>query len=60
MFSADDHRYMARALELARRGLHTACPNPRVGCVIVREGRVVGEGWHERAGAAHAEVGALA
>lgn len=60
MFSADDHRYMARALELAGRGLYTATPNPRVGCVIVREGAVAGEGWHERAGAPHAEVNALA
>jgi len=60
MFTADDHRYMARALELARRGLYTAAPNPRVGCVIVRDGAVAGEGWHERAGAAHAEVTALA
>ena len=59
MFSADDHRYMARALELAGRGLYTATPNPRVGCVIVHDGAVAGEGWHERAGAAHAEVGAL-
>lgn len=50
---------MARALELARRGLYTATPNPRVGCVIVRAGRVVGEGWHERAGGPHAEVRAL-
>jgi diaminohydroxyphosphoribosylaminopyrimidine deaminase/5-amino-6-(5-phosphoribosylamino)uracil reductase len=60
MFSPDDHRYMARALELAGRGLYTATPNPRVGCVIVHGGSVAGEGWHERAGAAHAEVGALA
>ena len=51
---------MARALELAGRGLYTATPNPRVGCVIVREGTVAGEGWHERAGAPHAEVNALA
>lgn len=51
---------MTRALELAARGLYTTTPNPRVGCVIVREGRVVGEGWHERAGAPHAEVNALA
>ena len=50
---------MARALELAGRGLYTAAPNPRVGCVIVHDGAVAGEGWHERAGAAHAEVGAL-
>ncbi|MBI3041964.1 MAG: bifunctional diaminohydroxyphosphoribosylaminopyrimidine deaminase/5-amino-6-(5-phosphoribosylamino)uracil reductase RibD [Betaproteobacteria bacterium] len=51
---------MARALALAERGLYTAAPNPRVGCVIVRDGAVAGEGWHERAGAPHAEVNALA
>lgn len=50
---------MARALELARRGLYSTTPNPRVGCVIVREGVVAGEGWHERAGETHAEVHAL-
>ena len=50
---------MARALELARHGLYTTTPNPRVGCVLVRDGTVVGEGWHERAGEAHAEVMAL-
>lgn len=50
---------MARALELAQRGLYTAAPNPRVGCVIVRDGAIVGEGWHERTGGPHAEVGAL-
>ncbi len=60
MFTADDHRYMARALELAERGLYTATPNPRVGCVIVRDGAVAGEGWHERAGGPHAEINALA
>lgn len=59
MFSADDHRYMARALQLAHRGLYTTSPNPRVGCVIVRDGAIVGEGWHERAGGPHAEVRAL-
>ncbi len=59
IFSADDHLYMARALQLAERGLFTATPNPRVGCVIVRDGRIVGEGWHERAGQPHAEVHAL-
>jgi diaminohydroxyphosphoribosylaminopyrimidine deaminase/5-amino-6-(5-phosphoribosylamino)uracil reductase len=50
---------MARALELARRGLHTTAPNPRVGCVIVRGDAVVGEGFHERAGGPHAEIVAL-
>ena len=50
---------MARALQLAERGLYTTTPNPRVGCVIVREGVVVGEGWHERAGEPHAEIHAL-
>jgi diaminohydroxyphosphoribosylaminopyrimidine deaminase/5-amino-6-(5-phosphoribosylamino)uracil reductase len=51
---------MARALELARRGLYTADPNPRVGCVLVRDDTVVGEGWHERPGGPHAEAAALA
>ncbi|OZY49388.1 bifunctional diaminohydroxyphosphoribosylaminopyrimidine deaminase/5-amino-6-(5-phosphoribosylamino)uracil reductase RibD [Pseudomonas lundensis] len=50
---------MARAIELARKGLYTTHPNPRVGCVIVRDGQVVGEGWHVRAGEPHAEVHAL-
>ncbi len=58
-FTSADHRYMARALELARRGLFTTDPNPRVGCVLVREGMVVGEGWHAFAGGPHAEVVAL-
>ncbi|WP_260958094.1 bifunctional diaminohydroxyphosphoribosylaminopyrimidine deaminase/5-amino-6-(5-phosphoribosylamino)uracil reductase RibD [Pseudomonas citri] len=54
-----DAQYMARALELARRGHYTTHPNPRVGCVIVRDGQIVGEGWHIRAGEPHAEVHAL-
>ncbi|MDY7562062.1 bifunctional diaminohydroxyphosphoribosylaminopyrimidine deaminase/5-amino-6-(5-phosphoribosylamino)uracil reductase RibD [Pseudomonas sp. 10B1] len=54
-----DRHYMSRALELARKGIYTAHPNPRVGCVIVRDGQVVGEGWHVRAGEPHAEVYAL-
>ncbi len=58
-FSADDHRHMARALQLAERGQYTTDPNPRVGCVLVRDGAVVGEGWHARAGEAHAEINAL-
>jgi diaminohydroxyphosphoribosylaminopyrimidine deaminase/5-amino-6-(5-phosphoribosylamino)uracil reductase len=58
-FSATDHAFMARALQLAQRGLCTTTPNPRVGCVMVRDGRVIGEGWHERAGLPHAEAVAL-
>lgn len=58
-FSADDHRHMERALCLAERGAYTTRPNPMVGCVIVRDGEVVGEGWHQRAGDPHAEVFAL-
>ncbi len=59
VFSDLDHQYMGRALVLARRGLYTTDPNPRVGCVLVRDGAVVGEGWHVRAGEGHAEVNAL-
>ncbi len=58
-FSAVDHGMMARALQLAERGLWTTSPNPRVGCVVVRDGEIVGEGWHEKAGEPHAEVNAL-
>ncbi|UUE58679.1 bifunctional diaminohydroxyphosphoribosylaminopyrimidine deaminase/5-amino-6-(5-phosphoribosylamino)uracil reductase RibD [Pectobacterium aroidearum] len=54
-----DELYMARALELARRGRFTTAPNPNVGCVIVRDGEIVGEGYHFRAGEPHAEVHAL-
>jgi diaminohydroxyphosphoribosylaminopyrimidine deaminase / 5-amino-6-(5-phosphoribosylamino)uracil reductase len=54
-----DRAHMARALELAARGLYTTDPNPRVGCVVVREDRVLGEGWHVRAGEPHAEALAL-
>ncbi|NKI36578.1 bifunctional diaminohydroxyphosphoribosylaminopyrimidine deaminase/5-amino-6-(5-phosphoribosylamino)uracil reductase RibD [Wenzhouxiangella sp. XN79A] len=58
-FSAVDHAHMGEALRLAARGLWTAHPNPRVGCVIAQGERVVGRGWHERAGEPHAEVHAL-
>lgn len=57
--NAADHGYMARAIRLARFGLYTTDPNPRVGCVLVRDGAVVGEGWHRRAGEPHAERIAL-
>jgi len=59
VFSPHDHALMAHALRLAAHGLATTQPNPRVGCVIARDGEVVGEGWHRRAGEAHAEVHAL-
>jgi diaminohydroxyphosphoribosylaminopyrimidine deaminase/5-amino-6-(5-phosphoribosylamino)uracil reductase len=58
-FSALDRAMMRRALALAERGLFTATPNPRVGCVVARDGRIVGEGWHEKAGLPHAEARAL-
>lgn len=58
-FSAFDHAMMRRALALAEKGLYTTTPNPRVGCVATRGESVVGEGWHEKAGGAHAEVVAL-
>lgn len=58
-FSELDYKCMVRALQLARMGLETTHPNPRVGCVITRDGRVVGEGWHEKTGEAHAEINAL-
>jgi diaminohydroxyphosphoribosylaminopyrimidine deaminase/5-amino-6-(5-phosphoribosylamino)uracil reductase len=59
-FSAFDRAMMQRALALAERGLYTTTPNPRVGCVIAQGERVVAEGWHEKAGGAHAEAAALA
>jgi len=54
-----DRALMARALDLATRGLYSTPPNPAVGCVLSRDGQIVGEGWHERAGEPHAEVMAL-
>lgn len=59
MFTTDDHQYMTRALRLAEQGRYTTHPNPWVGCVLVRNGVVVGEGWHMRAGEPHAEAHAL-
>jgi diaminohydroxyphosphoribosylaminopyrimidine deaminase/5-amino-6-(5-phosphoribosylamino)uracil reductase len=58
-FSSFDHQCMAEALQLAARGMHTTQPNPRVGCVIAKNGQVVGRGYHRRAGEAHAEIFAL-
>ena len=57
--ASDDRSFMARALALAERGLYTTTPNPRVGCVVVKDGSIVGEGWHARSGEAHAEQAAL-
>ncbi|MDX1451503.1 MAG: bifunctional diaminohydroxyphosphoribosylaminopyrimidine deaminase/5-amino-6-(5-phosphoribosylamino)uracil reductase RibD [Oleiphilaceae bacterium] len=58
-WTADDHRFMARAIQLAEQGLYTTPPNPRVGCVLVKHGSIIAEGWHQKAGQAHAEVLAL-
>lgn len=57
---ANHEYYMARSLQLAERGRYTADPNPCVGCVIVKDDTIVGEGWHQKAGEGHAEVNALA
>jgi len=59
VFSGEDHDFMGRALQLASHGLNTATPNPRVGCLLVRNGVIVGEGFHARAGEPHAEIHAL-
>jgi diaminohydroxyphosphoribosylaminopyrimidine deaminase/5-amino-6-(5-phosphoribosylamino)uracil reductase len=59
MYDEADREFMSRALALAARALYEAEPNPRVGCVIVREGRVIGEGWTQAPGSNHAEVEAL-
>jgi len=59
MSETDDVRYMSRALKLADKGRCSTDPNPRVGCVLVKDGRIVGEGWHHVAGGPHAEVFAL-
>jgi diaminohydroxyphosphoribosylaminopyrimidine deaminase/5-amino-6-(5-phosphoribosylamino)uracil reductase len=58
-FTVDDYQYMSLALRLAEKGLYTTGPNPRVGCVLVRDGAIVGQGWHRRAGEPHAEIHAL-
>lgn len=54
-----DYQYMSRAIQLAEKGRYTTHPNPRVGCVIVKDNQIIGEGWHKRAGQAHAEINAL-
>ncbi|MDO4683402.1 MAG: bifunctional diaminohydroxyphosphoribosylaminopyrimidine deaminase/5-amino-6-(5-phosphoribosylamino)uracil reductase RibD [Lautropia sp.] len=60
MYTESDRHAMQRAIGLAWQGVYTTMPNPRVGCVLVKDGEVVGEGWHRRAGEPHAEVLALA
>jgi diaminohydroxyphosphoribosylaminopyrimidine deaminase/5-amino-6-(5-phosphoribosylamino)uracil reductase len=59
MTAAQDAFYMARAIQLAKQGRYTTAPNPNVGCVIVKDGQIIGEGWHKKAGQGHAEVEAL-
>jgi diaminohydroxyphosphoribosylaminopyrimidine deaminase/5-amino-6-(5-phosphoribosylamino)uracil reductase len=59
MFSDQDRLFMRRALDLAEKGLYTTTPNPRVGAVIVKDGKIVGQGWHEMAGMPHAEIHAI-
>ncbi len=59
LFNDQDHRMMGMALDLAKQGVYTSTPNPRVGSVIVKNGKVVGQGWHEKAGLPHAEILAL-
>ena len=59
MLRDSDRLYLQATVELARRGLYSCTPNPRVGCIIVRDGEVLGRGWHIRAGEGHAEVNAL-
>ena len=58
-FSADDYRYMARAIQLAKQGWYTTHPNPRVGCILVKQNQIIGEGYHRKAGELHAERNAL-
>ena len=58
-YSADDYRFMADALRLAKKGVYTTHPNPRVGCILVKDGNILSQGWHEKAGQAHAEIVAL-
>ena len=59
VFTKQDHFYMQRAISLAKKGHYTTSPNPRVGCVLVKNDQVIGEGFHQKAGCGHAEVNAL-
>ncbi len=60
MLDVKHNHFMASAIRLAERGLYTTMPNPRVGCVLVKDAQIVGQGWHQKAGEGHAEVNALA
>ena len=51
--------HMDRCIEIAKNGIHTCKPNPRVGCVIVKDEKIIGEGWHKKTGGDHAEIMAL-
>ncbi len=57
---SSDQEYMALAIQLAKQGLYTTSPNPRVGCVLVKNDQIIGQGFHITAGEGHAEVNALA
>ncbi len=59
LFSAKDHQFMARAIQLAKKGLYTTHPNPRVGCVVIKNDHIIAEGWHVKTGHPHAEINAL-
>lgn len=59
-FSIQDHKFMAMAINIAKRGRFTTSPNPNVGCIVVKDDKVIAEGWHKRAGTGHAEVNAFA
>jgi len=59
VWAQQDTAYMAEAIQLAWKGLYTTEPNPRVGCILVKNGKVVGRGWHQKAGEGHAEVNAI-
>ena len=59
VFSKQDHLYMQRAISLAKQGHYTTSPNPRVGCVLVKNDQIIGEGFHQKSGCGHAEVNAL-
>jgi len=60
MNTLTDNEFMMQAIRLAGRGLYSTDPNPRVGCVLVKDGQIVGQGWHAQTGSPHAEINALA